>query len=217
MRVALHLTQFRWRSKVLCTPVLVPNYLLKLPYTYTDKIILVLLSFSTEAVCVILSRCTCWWVLAACISTVLKVHEWVVQELHDGVRAWISGTSVQLHSTPQRWISVIGSAMPRFVLLVLGLCLVVRTKTDPQSDDEEFREVRDELRKIFAGGVDPEQQKTQDVFHASSWNTVEGMAAIFLGGVRCFKTVFWCNLELFSGIQLGVCRQLIREVFDTCW
>ncbi|XP_050691509.1 neuroendocrine convertase 1-like [Eriocheir sinensis] len=60
--------------------------------------------------------------------------------------------------------------MPRFVLLLLALCLVVRTKTDPQSDDEEFREVRDALRKFFARGVDPGQQKTQDISPASSWN-----------------------------------------------
>lgn len=69
--------------------------------------------------------------------------------------------------------------MPRFVLLLLALCLVARTKTDPQSDDEEFREVRDALRDIFARGVDPGQMKTRDISPASSWNTATGMAAIF--------------------------------------
>lgn len=74
--------------------------------------------------------------------------------------------------------------MPRFVLLLLALCLVAWTSADSQSDDEglagDYKEVRDTLKKIFAGGVDPTQQKSQDASPASRQGSVAGMVATFL-------------------------------------
>lgn len=88
--------------------------------------------------------------------------------------------------------------MPRFALLLLAFCLMTRTSADPQSDDEDlaedYREVRDALRKIFARGVDPTQQEPLDASPASRRGTVAGMVA-----------TFWCPLVYYLILmQYGV-------------
>ncbi|XP_045115111.1 neuroendocrine convertase 1-like isoform X2 [Portunus trituberculatus] len=62
--------------------------------------------------------------------------------------------------------------MGRLALLLLALCLVTGSCQNSEGKDEDlldgYREVREELREIFARGVDPESQRQKDASTSSS-------------------------------------------------
>ena len=111
--------------------------------------------------------------------------------------------------------------MGRLALLLLALCLVSGNCLDSDSKDddlvEQYREVREELREIFAHGVDPETQSRKDASTSSGLDSTrtgkDPQTPLFLNALGNILKHLCSLQQYFKGAELKLCALVTKGVF----